>query len=68
MIVVKTTTIFLIIVVLVPIFYPGGAGFIVGAAVGLFFGLSWNPSVIVSQRMKSVVCMAYDGLEVSSNK
>ena len=48
-----------------PVFYPGSAGFIVGAAFGLLLGLSWNQGVIPGQRMKAVVCMAYDGLDVS---
>lgn len=47
-----------------PVLYPGGAGFVIGAVVGLFLGLSWNHSTVPGQRMKAVVCMAYDGLDV----
>lgn len=48
-----------------PVFYPGSAGFIVGAAFGLLLGLSWKHYMVPGQRMKAVVCMAYDGLDVS---
>ncbi|KAK6622075.1 hypothetical protein RUM44_001882 [Polyplax serrata] len=49
-----------------PVLYPGGAGFVIGAVVGLFLGLSWNHSTVPGQRMKAVVCMAYDGLDALS--
>lgn len=49
----------------VPIFYPGSAGFLTGAVVGLMIGLSFQHAAIPVQKMKAVVCMAYDGLDVS---
>lgn len=48
-----------------PIIYPGGAGFLTGAVVGVIIGLSFQHGVVPVQRMKAVVCMAYDGLDVS---
>lgn len=48
-----------------PILYPGSAGFVSGALIGLIIGLSWQRNVFAVQKMRAVVCMAYDGLDVS---
>jgi len=52
-------------IILVPILYPGGAGFLTGAVVGVIIGLSIQNSAVPAQRMKAVVAMSYDGLDVS---
>lgn len=48
-----------------PIIYPGSAGLVTGAVLGIIIGLSWQRNVFAVQRMHAVVCMAYDGLDVS---
>lgn len=48
-----------------PIIYPGSVGFVAGAAIGVMVGLAWHISTISAKRMKAVVSLSYNGLDVS---